>query len=115
MLGISHLLSILYLSIDCALVSVLGTVSLNEQGHIDLMAHSHFIYAMGGFYNNLPLWTTTLMMSKHIGLQSVHEAMMACVPIPFGKCVPGGRNGMLIAPSDPKYDDKINQLFENTD
>ena len=115
MLGIPHLLPILYLSIDHALISVPGTASLNEQGHIDLTAHSHFIYAMGRFYNNSPLWTTTLMMSKHIGSQSVCKAMMARVPIPFGKCVPRGRNGMLIAPSDPKSDNEINQLFDNTD
>ena len=114
-LGIPHLLPILYLSIDHALVSAPGTASLNEQGHIDLTAHSHFIYATGAFYNNSPSWTTTLMTSKHIGSQSVHEAMMAHVPIPFGKCVPRGRNGVLIAPSDPKSNDKIDQLFDNTD
>ena len=108
MLGFPHLLPILYMSVDCALVSALGTTSLNEQGHIDLTAHSHFIYAMGRFYNNSPSWTITLMMSKHLGSQSIHEAMMAQVPIPFGKCVPSGRSSMLIAPSDPKSDDKIN-------
>ena len=114
-LGIPHLLPILYMSVDCVLVSAPGTTILNEQGNINLTAHSHFIYAMGSFYNNSPSWTTTLMLSKHIGSQSVHEAMLAQVPIPFSQCMPRGRNSMLIVPSDPESNDKINQLFDNTD
>jgi len=114
-MGFPSLLPILYADPERTIVSAPGSATLNAQGHVDLSAHTHFVFATGGFLDGSPAWTTTLMTSKHISSQSVQDAMKARMTIPFGKSITGGRNGVLIALCDPTSDDEVDQLFNNTD
>jgi hypothetical protein len=59
--GFPSLLPILYLNDKHALVAVPGTTMLDAQGNIDMSVHERFVYAVGGFVNHEPAWTTTLL------------------------------------------------------
>ena len=83
------------------------------------ITHTHYIYVVGENTHQRPNWVTTLFPIGHLMHQSTLNAIAARVPMPFtdfsqgGKSSfpSGGRNGILIASSDPCDESTLNQWF----
>jgi hypothetical protein len=102
--------------------TTLGSAAIRADGSFDpapFVTNDHFIYALGELTFNGPNWVTTLLPVGHLTHPSTLGAIAAALPLPLtdfsrgGKhsFATGGRNGILIAPTDPRDESTLNSWF----
>jgi len=88
-----------------------GCTALDTHGDIDLSVDTHFIYALQGNTSTGTAWTTTLLTRGYLMDDNVSKAIAAAIPLPISHIIMGGRNGVLIAATDPTTEEVLNDWF----
>jgi hypothetical protein len=119
--GFFALLPVLCYSKSCYSMT-LGSAAMHTDGSFDpapFIMNKHFIYTLGEFTFDGPNWVTTLLPVRHLTHPSMLGAIAATLPLPLtdfsqrGKhsFSTGGRNSILIAPTDPHDESTLNSWF----
>jgi hypothetical protein len=106
----------------CCYFTTLGSATVRSDGTFDpapFTTNEHFIYAIGEISLEGPNWVTTLLPVRHLTHSHTLSAIAATLPLPLtdisrgGKhaFVTGGRNGVLITPTDPRDEATLENWF----
>jgi hypothetical protein len=102
--------------------TTLGSAAIRADGTFDptpFSTNEYFIYALGEIALEGPNWVTTLLPVRHLMHSDTLDAIAAALPLPLtdisrgGKhpFTTGGRNGVLIAPTDPRDEATLDDWF----
>jgi hypothetical protein len=112
-MGFPSLLPVVHYGSSRETTVVQGTATTRPDGSVDMHAHPRFVLAIEGRDSATggPAWTTLLVRREMLTSEAASRAREARVPLPLGGHPGGGRDGVLIAPNDPKTQEAVDELF----